>query len=260
MLFGSKEWTWAHIFGVGVIDVSKRFGWFFLCIMAASAALLGAYGYSCAVTAVTELKNTEYIIVIDAGHGEPDGGAISCTDIPESRYNLEISLRLKDLMNLLGFKTVLTRKDATSIYTKGNTIAEKKISDLKERVRIVESTPNALLLSIHQNNFPDGQYSGAVVLYGKNGDSKILADSMQGSFARYLNPGSKRKSKPADSVYLMEHISCPAVLVECGFLSNPQEEALLRSPQYQKKICCLLAGTVSEFVSGKIRNNDGILS
>lgn len=224
--------------------------------MVVSAALLVAYGYSCAVTAMTELKNSEYTIVIDPGHGEPDGGAVSCTGIPESTYNLEISLRLKDLMDLLGFKTVLTRKDASSIYTRGTSIAEKKVSDLKERVRIAESTPNALLLSIHQNNFSDGQYSGAVVLYGKHSNSKILADSIQTSVVRYLNPGSKRKSKPADSVYLMERVSCPAVLIECGFLSNPQEEAKLRSPQYQKKICCVLASTVSEFVSGK--NNGGV--
>lgn len=240
--------------------MSKRISWAFLCATVASAALLGAYGYSCAVTAMAEIKNNEYTIVIDPGHGEPDGGAVSCTGIPESTYNLEISLRLKDLMNLLGFKTVLTRKDASSIYTRGNSIAEKKVSDLKERVRIAESTPNALLLSIHQNNFSDGQYSGAVVLYGKHSYSKILADCIQKSVVRYLNPGSKREAKPADSVYLLEHVSCPAVLVECGFLSNPQEEAKLRSPQYQKKICCVLASAVSEFISGQNRNNSGIQS
>jgi N-acetylmuramoyl-L-alanine amidase len=203
---------------------------------------------------MVENADTAYTIVIDAGHGEPDGGAISCTGLPECSYNLEISLRLKDLLNLLGYKTILTRTNASSIYTKGNTIAEKKISDLKERVRIVEATHNPLLISIHQNQFSDGIYSGAVVLYGQQKDSKRIAESLQSKFIQHLNPGSKRRSKPADGIYLMGHISCPAVLVECGFLSNPQEEAKLRSAEYQKKICCILVSSVSEFFVQQTRS------
>ena len=228
-------------------------------IMVVSIALLGIY--SCNYVATTMAENAEagYTIVIDAGHGEPDGGAVSCTGIPESRYNLEIAMRLKDLLNLLGHKTKLTRTGASSIYTKGNTIAEKKISDLKERVQIVENTHNALLISIHQNQFSDSVYSGAVILYGKKDGSKYLADSMQTAFVQHLNPGSKRKAKSADGVYLMEHISCPAVLVECGFLSNVQEEARLRSPEYQKKICCILASSISKFITQRPLSPDDVL-
>lgn len=218
-------------------------------ITVVSLAFLGIYCYNHAVTTMAESSEVGYTIVIDPGHGEPDGGAVSCTGIPESRYNLEIALRLKDLLNLLGHKTILTRTSTSSVYTKGNTIAEKKISDLKERVRIVENIPKALLVSIHQNQFSEEIYSGAVVLYGKQSNSKRLADSIQTAFVQHLNPGSKRKAKAADGVYLMEHISCPAVLVECGFLSNVQEEAKLRSAEYQKKICCILASSVSEFVT-----------
>lgn len=222
-----------------------------------SAAFLIIYSYRSAVTAMTENADTAYTIVIDAGHGEPDGGAVSCTGLSECIYNLEISKRLKDLLNLVGHKARLTRTNAYSIYTSGNTIAEKKVSDLKERVRIVRDTHNPLLVSIHQNQFSDGIYSGAVVLYGQHADSKRLADSIQSYFIQYLNPGSKRSSKPAEGVYLMQHVSCPAVLVECGFLSNRQEEAKLRSPEYQKKICCILVSSVSEYLVQQTHSIEG---
>ena len=105
------------------------------------------------------------LIIIDPGHGGEDGGAISCTGVSESKLNLEISLRLNDLLNLLGYDTCLIRDSDISIHTKGETIAQKKASDLKERVRIVNETENAVLLSIHQNQFPDSRYSGPQVFF-----------------------------------------------------------------------------------------------
>ena len=178
-------------------------------------------------------------IIIDAGHGGEDGGATSCRGVLESTYNLEISLRLNDLLHLLGYDTRMIRTTDTSIYTKGETIAQKKISDLKERVRIVNKTENALLLSIHQNNFTDSRYSGAQVFYA--GTEERLVST--------LNPGSNRKCKKSDGVYLMEHIDCTGVLIECGFLSNAEEEAKLSCGTYQKKLCCVIAATVSQYLS-----------
>ena len=188
-------------------------------------------------------------IVIDAGHGGEDGGATSCTGILESRFNLEIALRLNDLFHLLGYETVMIRTADTSVYTTGQTIAQKKISDLKERVRVVNATENPLLLSIHQNIFADSQYSGAQVFYAVGQGSEALAKQLQSNFVSTLNPGSNRKCKKADGIYLMEHINCTGILVECGFLSNPQEEAKLRSRDYQKKLCCVIAATVSAYLS-----------
>lgn len=188
-------------------------------------------------------------IIIDAGHGGEDGGATSCTGALESTYNLEISLRLNDLLHLLGYDTVMTRTADTSIYTKGETIAQKKISDLKERVRIVNETDNSLLLSIHQNNFSDSRYSGAQVFYAGTEGSDLLATQLQSAFVSTLNPGSNRKCKKSDGVYLMEHIERTGVLIECGFLSNAEEEAKLRSPEYQKKLCYVIASTVSQYLS-----------
>lgn len=187
-------------------------------------------------------------VVIDAGHGGIDGGATSCTGVLESTINLQIALRLDDLMHLLGYQTVMIRTTDTSVYTEGNSIAAQKVSDLKERVRIVNGTENALLISIHQNTFADSQYGGAQVFYGGAADSRELAGALQSALVSAVNPGSNRKCKKADGVYLMQNIRCTGVLVECGFLSNPSEEARLRSEDYQKKLCCVIASAVSSFL------------
>ena len=194
----------------------------------------------------------EHRIVIDAGHGGIDGGATSCTGVTESTINLQIALRLNDLMHLLGYDTVMIRTTDTSVYTQGETIAAQKVSDLKERVRITNETEGAILISIHQNIFADSRYGGAQVFYAETEYSKELAALLQCNFTQTINPGSNRKSKAADGVYLMQNITCTGILVECGFLSNPQEEAKLRDPGYQQDICCVIAATVSRYISEKV--------
>ncbi len=208
--------------------------------------LLIGIGGSHAITAMSEneLYDGRITVIIDAGHGGEDGGATSCVGILESEYNLQIAKRLNALLHLLGIKTKMIRTTDISVYTKGSTIAEKKISDLKERVRLVNSTSNAILVSIHQNYFPQAQYSGAQVFYGEHTQSKTFAQQTQTLLVANLNEGSSRIAKKADGIYLMQKVTCPAILVECGFLSNPQEEALLRSDAYQKKLCCVLSCAV----------------
>ena len=185
-----------------------------------------------------------HCFVIDAGHGGEDGGATSCTGILESTFNLDIALRLDAIFHLLGYQTKMIRTTDTAIHTQGSTIAARKASDLKERVRIANTTENAVLVSIHQNYFQESAYSGAQVFYPKTSESEILASKLQNAFRATLNPGSTRREKAATGVYLMEHISCPGVLIECGFLSNPEEEAKLRSAGYQKQLCCVIAVTL----------------
>ena len=199
------------------------------------------------VTTIQQQKavSRNHMIVIDAGHGGIDGGATSCTGVLESHINLEIALRLEDMFHLLGYDTVMIRKTDESIYTEGNTIASQKVSDLKERVRIANETPNAILISLHQNTYSDSRYRGAQVFYGNDVQSKTLAQAIQKNIVSILNPGSQRKSKSAKGVYLMEHITCPGILIECGFLTNPEEEALLRDGQYQTKLCGVIAASVS---------------
>lgn len=209
-----------------------------------------AKGGSQAVTAINQNLplEREHRIVIDAGHGGVDGGATSCTGVLESAINLEIALRLNDLMHFLGYETVMIRTTDVSVYTEGNTIAAKKISDLKERVRIANSTEGAIVLSIHQNTFSSSRYSGAQVFWAENEQSRGLATSLQSALVAALDPSSRRVSKKATGVYLMEHIDCTGVLIECGFLSNPEDEAKLRSERYQQQLCCVIAATVSSYI------------
>lgn len=204
-----------------------------------------------AVTTLAENQEIEraHCIVIDPGHGGEDGGAVSRAGIPESRYNLEISLRLNDLLNLLGYDTKMVRTSDISVYTKGESLAQKKASDLKERVKQVNETDGAVLLSIHQNHYPDERYHGAQVFFAKTEGSEALAKQLQAEFLSALNPGSRRQAKKSSGVYLMEHIRCPGVLIECGFLSNPEEETKLKDPAYQKKLCSVIAAAVSQNLS-----------
>ena len=191
----------------------------------------------------------EHIIVIDPGHGGEDGGATSISGKLESSYNLEIALGLRDILHLLGFETKMIRTQDEAVYTEGKTLAEKKVSDLKNRVKAVNNEENAILVSIHQNTFPDGRYHGAQVFYGPKGESQTLAEQLQKELIKTINPGSNRECKRADGIYLMQHIDCTGVLVECGFLSNPQEDALLQTKAYQQKINCVIAGTLSQFLT-----------
>ena len=201
------------------------------------------------VLAKGEWKRNGKIFIIDAGHGGIDGGATSCTGVLESQLNLEIALRLDDLMHLLGRRTVMIRTTDKSVYTSGTTIAAQKVSDLKERVRIVNEMENAVLISIHQNIFSDGKYAGAQVFYANDEESKTIAGKLQTNLIQYLNPGSHRRIKSSDGIYLMEHINRPGILIECGFLSNIEEEANLRSAAYQQKLCTVIAATITSHFS-----------
>lgn len=204
-----------------------------------------AAGGSRAVTTIAENQPVPRTVtfIIDAGHGGIDGGATSCTGVLESQLNLEVALRVNDLMQFLGYQTVMIRTTDTSVHTSGGSIAQIKLSDLKERVRIVNETENGILISIHQNTFTDNRYAGAQVFYAGE-DSRPLAEKLQAQLVQALNPTSRRQCKPAKGIYLMEKIQRPGVLIECGFLSNHGEEALLRSPEYQKKLTCVIAASI----------------
>lgn len=209
------------------------------------------YGVSMATNVVAQLipMERDHTIVIDAGHGGIDGGATSCSGIVESQYNLEIALKLEDLLHLLGFQTKMIRRTDVSVYTAGETIAAQKVSDLRQRVRMVNETDNAILISIHQNTFSDGRYSGAQVFYGQEGESETLANMLQEKFRTTINLKSQRQAKKADGIYLMQHINTTGILVECGFLSNPEEDAMLKTKNYQQKICCIIGSVVVQFLT-----------
>ena len=186
-----------------------------------------------------------YTIVIDAGHGGEDGGAVSVTGAAESHINLAISCKLEDILAFYGTVPIMLRREDISLHDQSaNTLREKKVSDLHNRVSQIEEIPNAVLVSIHQNSYPDPRYHGAQVFYAPTSGSDKLADHVRRSLL-VLDLENKRETKQIpNNVYLMNHISCPAVLVECGFLTNTQEEALLRQDSYQRKIAGCLAGSL----------------
>ena len=227
-------------------------------IVVVALFIIAAFSGSKAITALSENAAVKgrTCVVIDAGHGGEDGGAVSCTGVSESQLNLQIALRLEDMLHLLGIDTYMIRTTDRSVHTTGNTIAARKSSDLKERVRVINELEPALVLSIHQNYFGDSRYSGPQTFYGNHDDSRELAATMQDALVSALTSGSNRREKAAKGVYLMEHIRCPALLIECGFLSNPEEEALLRDAEYQKKLCAVIAATVASQLSLDWQTNE----
>ena len=185
-------------------------------------------------------------IVIDPGHGGEDGGATGVAGTRESDLNLAVSLRLQALLRLFGHEPVMVRTTDTAVYSAGaGTISEKKVSDIHNRVRLVNDTPGALLVSIHQNFFTQGKYSGAQVFYADDAYSRELAQQMQAQLRASLDPGNRREAKAASgTVYLMNHIQTPGILVECGFLSNAVEEARLNTPAYQTRLAMTMAAVL----------------
>lgn len=195
-------------------------------------------------TVSAPVSSAEVTLVLDPGHGGEDGGAVSAAGDRESDINLDIALRLDQLLGFCGVHTVLTRTGDYAIYDEdAHTLREKKVSDLHNRVALVESLPSAALLSIHQNSYPDPRYAGAQVFYGGGEASRLWGEQTQDALRLCLDESNDRKAKEVDSsVYLMSHVKCSALLVECGFLTNGAEASLLLTDTYQKQLAVAVAG------------------
>ena len=200
-------------------------------------------GRSVPVAAVLGVEG-KWTLILDAGHGGEDGGASTPAGQKESDINLAVVLKTRALMTFLGVEPQLTREADISLHSgEAETIRQKKVSDLKNRVALVEGTPNAILISVHHNHFTDPRYDGTQVFFSGGEDGRPWGEGAQELFRQVLDLSNDRKAKPMpDGIYLFEHISCPAILVECGFLSNGEEAALLVTDAYQKKVALGLAG------------------
>ena len=231
---------------MGTREFLRRYAWVYLYV--AAFFLFGAGMLRHAVETAGPMESPPFcpVIVIDAGHGAPDGGAVGISGIREDEINLAVAKRLEAMLTLLGYDTAMTRTTSDCVATEGETIRQKKQSDLRNRVEQVNAHASAVVVSIHQNHFSDSRYSGPQVFYADGGEA--LAKSAQEALSAVLAPGSKRESKPASGVYLMEHIAHPGILVECGFLSNPDEERKLATPAHQKKIAATLAAVLARYV------------
>ena len=186
-------------------------------------------------------------LVIDAGHGGIDGGAISDSGLKESDINLAIALKTEALAHFLGVDTVMTRETDTD---NSENKAYSEHDNLVERAKLANSTENAVLISIHQNKFPSAVVSGAEVMYSDNDDSKALGLLTQGNLVALLDTANRRVARPAPKELLLTSTAeCPTILVECGFMSNPQEVQKLVSNEYQLKIAVILSGSYIQYLN-----------
>lgn len=183
------------------------------------------------------------VILLDAGHGGEDGGAIGVGGIIEKDINLSITLKTAEFLEFLGYDVEFTRKTDKMTCDEGlKTQREKKVSDIKNRLEQIEKSPCLCSISIHQNIF-GGNALGAQVFYGGNNpESKSLAESIQSGISEMLQPENKRVIKQAGKdIYILYHSEKPSVLVECGFISNNEEAALLTNGEYQNKMAFAIA-------------------
>ncbi len=192
-------------------------------------------------------QDSRSTLVLDAGHGGIDGGAISDSGLKESDINLAIALKTEALAHFLGVDTVMTRETDTD---NSENKAYSEHDNLVERAKLANSTENAVLISIHQNKFPSAVVSGAEVMYSDNDDSKTLGLLTQGNLVALLDISNRRVARPAPKELLLtSSANCPTILVECGFMSNPQEAQKLASNEYQLKIAAILAGSYIQYLN-----------
>ena len=191
------------------------------------------------------------VIVIDAGHGGEDGGTSSSSGILEKDINLAISMKLKSLLDSMGFRTVCIRESDRLIYDSScKTMREKKVSDIHNRFAIMQKYPDAVFISVHQNKFSDPAQHGTQVFYsGNNEKSKLLAEAIQTSVTTVLQPNNSRIVKKSGSgIYLLYHAELPAVLVECGFVSNSNDVKNLNDENYRMKLAMLIADGLLKYL------------
>ena len=195
------------------------------------------------------------VVILDAGHGGEDGGAVAADGTPESGINLQITKRLQGILTFLGYDTLLTREGERAVYSPdAATLREKKVSDLKNRAALINSTENAFVISIHQNSLPTHpKVHGAKVFYNTIQPAAQAGTSVQAALNQAVNGNDERPVTAIDStIYLMKESRQPAILVECGFLSNPQESKSLQEPAYQTRIAVAISAGYMEFDTKEI--------
>ena len=203
------------------------------------------------------MENSDKVILIDPGHGGIDGGAQSKAGTIEKDINLQIALKLRDNLEEKGYKVYMTRDEDEGLYQKGNTVKEKKREDLNRRVEMKKETECDIFVSIHQNMFPQSKCYGAQVWYASNDNSYNLATVVQDSIKESVKDNNKRVAKPAAEAYLIlrDKYEGASILVECGFLSNPDEEAKLKSDEHQNLIVEGISVGIDKYFDGDVNKN-----
>jgi len=233
-----------------------RFIAFFLISAAVVTALccfFGVFNFDFSLPSSLESGSgtTNKTVIIDAGHGGEDGGASSASGLIEKNLNLEISSMLCDMLREAGVKVVMTRTDDRLLYDRNVDFhGRKKKLDLAARLEVAKTYEESIFVSIHMNSFSDKRYSGLQVWYSQNcPESMVLAQKIQSGVRSELQPSNNRKIKAADSnIFLLDNAISPAVLIECGFLSNPEEAKLFESDEYKHDLAVAISDAILDFL------------
>ena len=215
----------------------RRIGWL-LCMTGLVISIAAvSYNELDKIHTVSAETANDHVLMIDPGHGGEDGGAVSADGVQEADLNLSIGKRLSTLCELCGVHSVMTRAAAEIEYPEGaETIAAKKVADQKQRVALINATPNAV------------QPHGAQVLYAATDESAAFGELLQEQLVTLLDPQNRRVAAPiSEDIYLMKNISCPGVLVECGFISNPDELARLQQSEYQLRLSMTMLSSYLQY-------------
>lgn len=221
-----------------VISLKKFVCLFLLLVCAVSFILSTCSAYS-SLSTIAKASENKATVVIDAGHGGEDGGAVAPDGTMEKDINLSIALKLRSIFHQNGINVVMTRNSDTSICDEGiDTLKGRKTSDMKNRLKIFNASSDNIIISIHQNKFEQSKYSGTQIFYSKNNPlSCKLAESIKSSVISNIQPENTRECKAADkNIFLLYNSENPAVIVECGFLSNGDELKMLKNDEYQSKL------------------------
>ena len=218
-----------------------------ICALCAGEVILSRFMADKPLETVSDSEH-KFTLVIDAGHGGIDGGAVSASGKLEKDFNLAVAKKLEALCRISGVDCVMTRTEDRLVVD--DTVTKKrKMHDLKNRVAIAENADSPIFVSVHMNNFPDKRYSGLQVWYSKNDESSAsLAANIQTFAKTFLDPRNERETKRADSaIFVLDRLKVPAVLVECGFMSNSEECLKLADGDYQTKLAMVIFAAVVSF-------------
>lgn len=222
----------------------------FLIILSAMLYLTFMANFSAAEA--SSMPITQKTVIVDAGHGGDDGGAIGIDGTVEKDINLDIALKLDKILKFYGFNVIMTRTQDVMTCDDGlDSLRKRKISDIHNRFELMQKNPDAIFISVHQNKFEDSSQHGTQVFYSGNDErSKELAEAIQASVTLTLQRKNDRVVKKSGSgIYLLYHAKIPAVLVECGFISNSDEVKKLKDESYRMKLAILIADGLLKYLS-----------
>lgn len=234
---------WEPRIFLGIVTLILVFVILFYCV----TSMIISVGYQAFSENAVDTKKQVITVILDAGHGGEDPGAVTDLAI-EKDLNLIIANKLANLLKLSEYHVVMTRSEDRLLYNSGEE-DRKKYYDLYNRQKLAESYENAIFVSIHMNKFPMEECKGLQTFYGKQNEfGKILAEEIQKS-SLMLDASNHRQTKASDdSIFLLKNLSMPAVLIECGFISNPQESKMLSDEKYQNQLAFALYTGICKFL------------